>query len=75
MLESNGDDAQEEEDDTVRQGTHGLDGVLHCCVALLGNVWEGVTLLSYATSYLKMFKAGFEKALLSPADLLTRLNS
>jgi len=50
---ADGDDAQEEEDDAVGQGTHGLHGVLHSRVALLRDVGEGVTLLSDAASDLE----------------------
>ena len=53
MPMADGDNTQEEEDDAVRQGTHGFDSVLHCCVALLWNVGKGVALLSYSACNLE----------------------
>ena len=58
VLVADGDDAQEEEDDAVGEGAHGLDGVFDGGVTLLGNVGEGVSFLCDSTSNLeKQFKA------------------
>ena len=49
---TDGDDAQEQEDDDVREGAHGLDGVLHRSVSLLRDVGKGISLLSDSACYL-----------------------
>jgi len=53
VLMADGDDAQEEEDDAVGEGAHGLDGILDGGVTLLGNVGEGVPFLGDSASNLE----------------------
>jgi len=49
---ADGDDAQEQEDDHVRERAHGLNGVLHRRVSLLRDVRKGISLLSDTACYL-----------------------
>ncbi len=51
MFQPDGDDAEEEEDDAVWQGCHGLDRILDGGVALLGYVLvpEVVLLFCFVT--------------------------
>ena len=53
MPVTDGDHAQEEEDDAIGERAHRLYRVLDGGVALLGNVGECISFLSYATGYLK----------------------
>ncbi len=49
---TDGDDAQEQEDDNVRERAHGLDSILHRRVGLLRDVGKGISLLCNTTCYL-----------------------
>ena len=53
MSVTDGDHAQEEEDDAIGERAHRLDCVLDGGVALLRNVRECISFLSYATGNLK----------------------
>ena len=52
VLVADGDDAQEEEDDAIRERAHGFHGILDSCVTLLGNVGECISLLGNTTTNL-----------------------
>ena len=45
-----GDNAQEQEDDHVGKGGHGLDPVLHGGVTLFGDIGEAIPFLGDATT-------------------------
>ena len=51
MLFANSDNAQEKENDHVRQCCHGFDPSLDGSDTFIGHVFESVPLLSYAATY------------------------